>query len=115
MINRVVGRYRGSTRVQIAGAGAIWTAHFAFVYLVAEWSCRWRRPSAPAAQGDGLTALIVAATVLAAGLIILTTIKLAPSAKEVDQELQLVAKLLGAVFVVATILVGVTPLFLGPC
>ncbi len=111
-------RHRGSLRLVLGGAGTLWVVHFAVVYLVAEWQCRPDRATA-ANRFVGVettTLVIVLATALAATLIVFVT---RASVHRVrgphGAEPALMAWLLAFIFVIATLVVGATPIVLGPC
>lgn len=99
----------------------IWMVYFAVVYVLAEWVCGLDR-TFTVFGADGLTLAIVGATVLAVAAIVIATIRLTPRAGDhgVDElgyhfRFDFIAWLLAGIFVAATVLVGVTPLVVGPC
>lgn len=120
-------RYRGSLRLIIGGAGTLWVVHFALVYLVAEWQCRPNRPSeTPTVAGVDVTTIVsLAATLtIGIGIVVLTRAVIGGSTgSHVDPatvggprpEVAMTAWVLASIFVIATVVVGLVPLFLESC
>lgn len=104
----------------------IWMVYFVAVYVVAEWVCGLDR-TFTVLGADGLTLAIVGATALAVAGIVIATIRLTPRAGDhrVDDHgvddlgyefrFDFIARLLAGIFVAATLIVGITPLVVGPC
>lgn len=115
----MLDRFRGTIRMQVLASATLWISYFAVVYLAAEWMCSAPDRNTTLAGVDALTALVLVATVLTVVAIVAVTISQAPDpgpdADTGDHELRLVAWLLGGLFVVATIVVGIVPLAVGPC
>lgn len=115
----VLDRYRGSIRMQVLASATLWISYFAVVYLAGEWMCSAPDRTTTLAGVDALTALVVAATVVTVVAIVAVTISQAPDpgpdADSGDHELRLMAWLLAGLFVIATIVVGIVPLAVGPC
>lgn len=109
-------RLRGSLRVALGAAGVVWIAHFAIVYLVAEWLCR-HHPDGRAEPGAGFTLSVTVVTVIAVAAILgLARSGAAGSVSSPPPpERRLMAWTLAAIFSLATVVVGVIPLALEPC
>ena len=96
---------------------AVWIVHFMVVYLAAEASCESARSAGMSFLGEtGLRVGIVAVTAIAvAALAAVAWVTWRRSLVPDETPMYRVGLLLAALFTLATLVVGLTPLVLDPC
>ncbi len=107
-------RRRGGLALALLGAATVWMVLFWVIYLPAEWVCAEARPADDVVGGlDWLSLGVVAATVLA--LAVASAVTVVAAGRTVDAETRLVSLILGAIFVVSIVVIGLPALILQPC